>query len=124
MKTQSSCIKDLKEYWLLVDKKSWFYLQESRILHVYTSFQKEPFISLKKETGKVLPTDEDHMKPDLVVLELENPFKATKEVRPACLPIKPIDPDSLCYISGKVFENLFPTPLKLYTRYFSENNPR
>ena len=40
------------------------------------------------------------LKPDVVIIELEQPFKITKYVKPACLPEADIAPNTKCYISG------------------------
>ena len=41
-----------------------------------------------------------NIKPDLVVIQLESPFRQTAKVSPACLPKQPIKAGSLCYTSG------------------------
>jgi hypothetical protein len=43
-------------------------------------------------------------KPDIVMMLLDKPFEISKSVAPACLPNKPITPESICYVSGKVVD--------------------
>ena len=43
---------------------------------------------------------EGTIKPDVVIIELEQPFKINKYVKPACLPKADIAPNRRCYASG------------------------
>ena len=40
------------------------------------------------------------LRPDIAILELENPFTINDYVKPACLPTEDIEPNSKCYTSG------------------------
>ena len=40
------------------------------------------------------------LNPDVVIIELEQPFTINKFVKPACLPKTDIAPNTLCYTSG------------------------
>ena len=46
----------------------------------------------------------ENWKPDIVMMLLDKPFEISKLVAPACLPNKPINLESICYVSGKVVD--------------------
>ena len=74
--------------------------QESKILHCYSSFLKEPLASLYGFSN--IDQKVYGIRPDIVIIELESPFNLKKElIYPACLPTKNIKPKSTsCYSSG------------------------
>ena len=39
-------------------------------------------------------------RPDIVVMTLQEPFNLNQFVKPACLPVQPIEAGSTCYVSG------------------------
>ena len=78
------------------------YFQERKVLHVFTTFSKEPFIKLGRDIDN-LPAFKFsgiNYSPDLVVIELESPFILGPNVSPACLPKSHVNAGATCYASG------------------------
>ena len=58
---------------------------------------------MKTEEEQLFSDELDLIKntrPDFAIIELETPFKFNENIRPACLPAKPVEPGTTCYISG------------------------
>ena len=60
--------------------------------------------------------------PDFVVMKLREPFKLNDYVKPACLPTKPIETGSSCYISGWGVSSPL-TPEAFYNKTIPKENP-
>ena len=56
----------------------------------------------------------ENYKPDIVMMLLDKPFEMSKSVTPACLPNKPINLESICYVSGKVVDTKHAVPECIY----------
>ena len=74
------------------------FIQERKIGSFWTSFMDEPFIKF----DDLLPLHKikGGRRPDIVVMTLQEPFNLNQFVKPACLPVQPIDAGSTCYVSG------------------------
>ena len=70
--------------------------QEKKIDSVWTSYLNEPFLKFDDD----IPSPIDQMRPDIVIIKLAEPFILNDYVKPACLPTKPIEAGSACYVSG------------------------
>ena len=77
------------------------YLQVNKAAEIFLTFRKDPLAVLETIPGEGFTSSmEPAQRPDIVILKLERPFDLTENVKPACLPTKPFEPDTICFASG------------------------
>ena len=59
---------------------------------------KEPFLDIEDSQPNI--KIKNPSRPDVVVIKLTEPFNLNEYVKPACLPRKPIESGSECFVSG------------------------